>query len=122
MHDEQPMGFAVHLDEFSGPFDALLALISKHKLEVTGALLEPGDRRVPAVSGRRARTGTWRRPATSWWWLRPCSTKVVEAAARCRNSRTPKIWPCWSRDLLFARLMQYRAYKGRVGHVLADDE
>ena len=28
-------GFEVHLDEFAGPFDVLLGLISKHKLEVT---------------------------------------------------------------------------------------
>ena len=30
-----PTGFAVHLEEFEGPFDMLLQLISKHKLEVT---------------------------------------------------------------------------------------
>jgi segregation and condensation protein A len=28
-------GFEVHLDVFEGPFDLLLALISKHKLDIT---------------------------------------------------------------------------------------
>ena len=30
-----PGGFEVHLDVFEGPFDLLLGLISKHKLDVT---------------------------------------------------------------------------------------
>ena len=30
-----PGGFEVHLDVFEGPFDLLLALISKHKLDIT---------------------------------------------------------------------------------------
>ena len=32
---EAAAGFAVRLDNFEGPFDLLLGLISKHKLEVT---------------------------------------------------------------------------------------
>ena len=32
-------GFAVHLENFDGPFDLLLQLISKHKLEVTEVAL-----------------------------------------------------------------------------------
>ncbi|HEY7361627.1 MAG TPA: segregation/condensation protein A, partial [Streptosporangiaceae bacterium] len=28
-------GFEVHLDVFEGPFDLLLGLISKHKLDIT---------------------------------------------------------------------------------------
>ena len=32
-------GFAVHLENFEGPFDLLLQLISKHKLEVTEVAL-----------------------------------------------------------------------------------
>ncbi|MEY4347590.1 MAG: hypothetical protein RIS43_9, partial [Actinomycetota bacterium] len=33
--DAAPQGFQVRLSEFEGPFDLLLHLISKHKLEVT---------------------------------------------------------------------------------------
>jgi len=32
-------GFQVHLDVFEGPFDLLLALISKHKLDITEVAL-----------------------------------------------------------------------------------
>ena len=39
-------GFEVHLDVFEGPFDLLLALISKHKLDITEIALSPGHRRV----------------------------------------------------------------------------
>ncbi|HEX4813868.1 MAG TPA: segregation/condensation protein A, partial [Nonomuraea sp.] len=30
-----PKGFQVHLDVFEGPFDLLLGLIAKHKLDIT---------------------------------------------------------------------------------------
>ena len=35
--------FEVHLDEFEGPFDLLLSLIAKHRLEVTSTadVLQP---------------------------------------------------------------------------------
>jgi segregation and condensation protein A len=35
-HDiESSDGFHVHLENFSGPFDLLLSLIAKHKLDIT---------------------------------------------------------------------------------------
>src|SRR3984893_15472353 len=34
-----PAGFEVHLDVFEGPFDLLLGLISKHKLDITEVAL-----------------------------------------------------------------------------------
>ena len=39
---DQP-AFAVHLDNFEGPFDLLLGLISKHKLDVTEVALVSED-------------------------------------------------------------------------------
>jgi segregation and condensation protein A len=33
------VGFAVRLDNFEGPYDLLLSLISKHKLDVTEVAL-----------------------------------------------------------------------------------
>ncbi len=38
-HDGQAPGFAVHLDNFEGPFDLLLSLIAKHKLDITEVAL-----------------------------------------------------------------------------------
>jgi len=34
-HGSEMHGFEVHLDVFEGPFDLLVALISKHKLDIT---------------------------------------------------------------------------------------
>ena len=34
-----PAGFEVHLEVFEGPFDLLLGLISKHKLDITEVAL-----------------------------------------------------------------------------------
>ncbi|HEY7042352.1 MAG TPA: segregation/condensation protein A, partial [Nocardioidaceae bacterium] len=36
---ESESGFAVHLDNFEGPFDLLLQLIAKHKLDITEVAL-----------------------------------------------------------------------------------
>ena len=33
--DEGQAAFAVHLENFEGPFDLLLSLIAKHKLDIT---------------------------------------------------------------------------------------
>ena len=50
-------GFQVHLDVFEGPFDLLLALISKHKLDITEvALSQVTDEFIGYI---RARAGGW---------------------------------------------------------------
>ena len=68
-------GFRSHLDNFEGPFDLLLSLISKHKLDVTEVVAVPGHRRVHRLHPRpRAATGTSTRPPSSWSSPRPCST------------------------------------------------
>ena len=36
---DRETGFEVHLDNFDGPFDLLLQLISRHKLDITEVLL-----------------------------------------------------------------------------------
>ena len=46
-------GFEVHLDVFEGPFDLLLALISKHKLDITEvALSQVTDEFIGYISER----------------------------------------------------------------------
>ena len=37
--DGEAAGFEVRLDNFEGPFDLLLSLISKHKLDITEVAL-----------------------------------------------------------------------------------
>ena len=57
---EAPRGagaFEVHLDVFEGPFDLLLALISKHKLDITEvALSQVTDEFIAYI---RQRSGGW---------------------------------------------------------------
>src|SRR6516165_9576134 len=87
-------GFEVHLDVFEGPFDLLLALISKHKLDITEiALSSVTDEFIAYI---RALAGGWDLDQASYF--------LVVAATLL--------------DLLFARLLQYRAYK-EVAGVLA---
>ena len=67
-------GFQVHLDVFEGPFDLLLGLISKHKLDITEvALSQVTDEFIAYIRAGPA-AGTWTRPATSWSSRRRCST------------------------------------------------
>jgi len=88
-------GFEVHLDVFEGPFDLLLALISKHKLDITEiALSSVTDEFIGYI---RAKADAWEltRPATSWWWPRPCSTSRRPGCCRPARSTTRRTWPCW---------------------------
>jgi segregation and condensation protein A len=109
---EESTGFAVHLEEFQGPFDMLLQLISKHKLEVTElSLSQVTDEFVQYI-----------RQQGSAWDLDEASEFLV-IAATLLDLKVVKLLPgaeledeedlalLEARDLLFARLLQYRAYK-----------
>jgi segregation and condensation protein A len=107
-------GFEVHLDNFSGPFDLLLGLIAKHKLDITEvALARVTDEFI----------GYIRTSGKSWDLSRASEFLVVAAtlldlkAARLLPSADLELLE--ARDLLFARLLQYRAYK-QVAADLAD--
>ena len=105
--------FEVHLGQLQGPFDLLLGLIAKHKLDVTEVALAAGHRRVRRVHPRRrAGVGPRRRPASSSSSPRPCSTSRPRGccpAAEVEDDEDLALLE--ARDLLFARLLQYRAYK-----------
>ena len=56
--DRPAPGFEVHLDVFEGPFDLLLALIAKHKLDVTEvALSQVTDEFIAYIQARGGRLG-----------------------------------------------------------------
>jgi segregation and condensation protein A len=105
-------GFEVHLDEFAGPFDVLLGLISKHKLEVTElALSQVTDEFCAHI---RAQGSEWDlAEATSF--LVVAATLLDLKAARLLPSGEVEdeedLALLEARDLLFARLLQYRAFK-----------
>jgi segregation and condensation protein A len=113
-------GFSVRLDEFEGPFDLLLSLIAKHKLDVTVLALHTviDD----FLAHIRARGPEWDLDE---------ATEFLVVAATLLDLKAARLLPSGevedeedlalleARDLLFARLLQYRAYK-EVSAVFAE--
>ncbi|MFF8658295.1 segregation and condensation protein A [Streptomyces huasconensis] len=104
--------FTVRLANFEGPFDLLLQLIAKHKLDVTEvALSKVTDEFMAHI---RAMGSDWDLDQT---------TEFLVVAATLLDLKAARLLPAAevedeadlalleARDLLFARLLQYRAYK-----------
>ena len=105
-------GFQVHLDVFEGPFDLLLALISKHKLDITEvALSQVTDEFIEYIS---AHGGAWDLDQASHFLLVAATLLDLKAARLLPAGEVEDeedLALLEARDLLFARLLQYRAYK-----------
>ena len=87
--------FSVHLDGvFEGPFDLLLGLISKHKLDVTEVALSQVTDEFIAHTARPATTGTSARRRSSSSSPRPCSTSRRPGCCPARRSRTRRTSRC----------------------------
>ena len=112
--------FAVRLDNFEGPFDLLLGLISKHKLDITEvALSQVTDEFIAHVKN------------LGEVWDLEQTTSFLVVAATLLDLKAARLLPqgdvedeedlalLEARDLLFARLMQYRAFK-QVASVLEE--
>ncbi|MER8047814.1 ScpA family protein [Streptomyces sp. NPDC094032] len=112
--------FTVRLANFEGPFDLLLQLISKHRLDVTEvALSRVTDEFMAHI---RAMGPDWDLDQT---------TEFLVVAATLLDLKAARLLPVAevedegdlalleARDLLFARLLQYRAYK-RIAEIFAD--
>ncbi|MFD0419954.1 segregation/condensation protein A [Streptomyces sp. NPDC127108] len=104
--------FKVRLANFEGPFDLLLQLISKHKMDVTEvALSKVTDEFMAHI---RSMGPDWDLDQT---------TEFLVVAATLLDLKAARLLPAAevedeadlalleARDLLFARLLQYRAYK-----------
>ncbi|MDV3222304.1 ScpA family protein [Intrasporangium sp.] len=107
--------FEVHLDVFSGPFDLLLGLISKHKLDITEvALAKVTDEFVAHIKAAQAADNDWDLSQASEFLL-VAATLLDLKASRLLPQSGPQddedLALIEARDLLFARLLQYRAYK-----------
>ncbi len=114
--------FRVHLDVFEGPFDLLLGLISKHKLDITEiALAQVTDEFIAHIKARRAE-GEWDLSQASEFLL-VAATLLDLKAARLLPQLNPEdeedLALIEARDLLFARLLQYRAFK-EIAQAFAD--
>ncbi len=110
--EERIPGFSVHLDNFEGPFDLLLALIARHKMDVTEvALSVVTDEYIAHI---KAMEGGWKLDE---------ATEFLVVAATLLDLKAARLLPSGeiddeedlalleARDLLFARLLQYKAYK-----------
>ncbi|GAA3527496.1 segregation and condensation protein A [Nocardioides daeguensis] len=110
-HDPQHGGFAVRLANFEGPFDLLLSLIAKHKLDVTEiALSKVTDEFIAHIKEL---------PDDAL----EETTSFLLVAATLLDLKAARLLPAGdvedeedlalleARDLLFARLLQYKAYK-----------
>jgi segregation and condensation protein A len=118
--DISSKSFQVDLEEFSGPFDLLLSLIAKHKLEVTElALSQVTDDFLKYLKEK----GNVLDLEEISSFLVVAATLLDLKAARLIPSGEVEdeedIAMLEARDLLFARLLQYRAYK-QVSQVLKD--
>src|SRR6266568_665700 len=104
--------FQVHLDVFEGPFDLLLALISKHKLDITEvALSQVTDEFIAYIS---ARADGWDLDQVSYFLVVAATLLDLKAARLLPSGEVEDeedLALLEARDLLFARLLQYRAYK-----------
>lgn len=110
---EEHVGFELALTNFSGPFDLLLSLIARRRLDVTEvALAEVTDEFLAYVATLETTEEVLEN-----------STSFMVVAATLLELKTARLLPSGigdatdemalleERDLLFARLLQYRAFK-----------
>lgn len=113
--NEVSSGFSVHLDNFQGPFDLLLQLISRHRMDITEvALSSVTDEFISFIRALEL---------TQDGWALDQATEFLVVAATLLDLKTARLLPSGevedetdlalleARDLLFARLLQYRAFK-----------
>jgi segregation and condensation protein A len=116
--EETSADFAVRLDNFEGPFDLLLSLIAKHKLDITEvALSQVTDEFIAFI--KQAGKG-WELEQTSSFLLVAATLLDLKAARLLPQGDVEDeedLALLEARDLLFARLMQYKAFK-QVASVL----
>lgn len=112
--------FTLRLENFEGPFDLLLQLISRHRLDVTEVALSQVTNEFMAHI--RAMGPDWDLDQT---------TEFLVVAATLLDLKAARLLPVAevedeadlalleARDLLFARLLQYRAYK-RIAEIFQE--
>ena len=108
-------GFSVKLENFDGPFDLLLQLISRHKMDITEvAIATVTDEFIAHIKALEE---------TEVGWKLDHATEFLVVAATLLDLKAARLLPSGeiddeadlalleARDLLFARLLQYRAFK-----------
>ncbi|MPV49986.1 segregation/condensation protein A [Pseudactinotalea sp. HY160] len=107
--------FEVTLENFSGPFDLLLQLIARRRLDVTEvALAVVTDEFISYIRGQ----GGWDLSQASEFLVIAATLLDLKAARLLPSGTvddTEDLELLEARDLLFARLLQYRAFKEVAG-------
>ena len=107
--------FSVRLENFDGPFDLLLQLISRHKMDITEISLSiVTDEFISFIRSLEQSGQGWRLDQ---------ATEFLVVAATLLDLKAARLLPSGevddeedlalleARDILFARLLQYRAFK-----------
>jgi segregation and condensation protein A len=104
--------FRLHLDNFEGPFDLLLQLISRHRLDITEvALSQVTDEFLAHI---KAAGADWDLDQTSQFIVVAATLLDLKAARLIPSGEVDDpedLALLEARDLLFVRLLQYRAFK-----------
>jgi segregation and condensation protein A len=112
-------GFSVHLQNFDGPFDLLLQLISRHRMDITDVAIATVTDEFIAYIRELEKTEAG--------WKLDQATEFLVVAATLLDLKAARLLPSGeiedeedlalleARDLLFARLLQYRAFKEIAG-------
>ncbi len=109
---QEPVGFALDIDGFSGPFDLLLRLISRHEFDIVElSIATVTDEFIGYVRhldklGRLEESSEFIGVAATL-----LDIKVAQLLPRGEVVDPEDVALLEARDLLFARLLQYRAFK-----------
>jgi segregation and condensation protein A len=113
--DGRVAGFSLHLSNFEGPFDLLLQLISRHKMDITEVALGAVTDEFIAFGRGFERSGGGLDLEKTTEFLLVAATLLDLKAAKLLPSGEvddeSDLALLEARDLLFARLLQYRAFK-----------
>ena len=114
MADSKP-GFEVRLANFTGPFDLLLGLIAKHQLDITEvAIATVTDEFIKYIRKLQKLGEEWALDEASEFLVIAATLLDLKAARLLPAGEVEDdedIALLEARDLLFARLLQYKAFK-----------
>nr|WP_244893290.1 ScpA family protein [Agreia bicolorata] len=109
---ENAPAFELRLDNFEGPFDLLLSLISKHELDITDiALSKVTDEFIGFLRGLDSAEELDRASEFLVVAATLLDLKIVGLLPQGELVDAEDVALLEARDLLFARLLQYRAFK-----------
>jgi segregation and condensation protein A len=116
---ETKPGFEVRLANFTGPFDLLLGLIAKHQLDITEvAIATVTDEFIKYIRNLQGLGEEWALDEASEFLVIAATLLDLKAARLLPAGEVDDdedIALLEARDLLFARLLQYKAFKQVAG-------